>query len=433
MTQKIISMTSKELSRYSVIAKLLNGQINGTEAAKQINLAIRQVKRLKSKVKQFGAKGLIHGSRGKSGNRRIDPKTIAQAKEYLKKHYSDFKPTFASEKLKERHNIKLGREKVRQIMIEVKLWKPKSRKTNKEYRSWRPRKEYYGEMQQFDGSYHLWFEDRAPEFCLLAAIDDATGKITQAEFVKNEGVKPAFAFWQKYAETKGKPVNVYLDRHSTYKINSRSLFDDPKVKTQFERAMKDLDIQVIHAHSPQAKGRIERLFGTLQDRLIKELRLEKINTRGEANKFLQEIFIPKFNQKFAVLTRKKNLHKPLTKIDKTNLDKIFSEQNIRTVNNDFTIRFKGQWFQLSEIQPTLVLRRSKVSIEERLNGELFISLKDKYLDYTVLPERPQKVIKMYVTGLTKQRQIWQPPANHPWRRPFIFSKPKVENQMAFAN
>ena len=323
-------------------------------------------------------------------------------------------------------------------MIEEKLWKPKPKKQNKEYRTWRPRKEYYGEMQQFDGSYHHWFEDRAPEFCLLASIDDAASQITQAEFVKHEGVKPAFAFWHKYAETKGKPVSIYLDRHSTYKINSKPLFDDPKALTQFERAMKDLDIQVIHAYSPQAKGRIEKLFGTLQDRLIKELRLAKINTVEEANRFLQESFIPKFNQKFAVLpAKKRDLHRKLTKIDTTNLDKIFSEQNIRMVNNDFTIRLKGQWFQLCETQPTLVLRKSKVMIEEHLNGKLFISLKNKYLNYTVLPQRPQKVIKMCVTGLTRQKQTWQPTTNHPWKKPFIFSdkfKTKVEEkQLALAN
>src|SRR3989338_7452462 len=196
MTQEIISMTSKELSRYAVLSKLIDNRINGTEVAKLINLSIRQVKRLKAKVKQFGAKGLIHKNRGKPSNRRIDPKIIAKAKIFLKNHYSDFKPTFASEKLEERHNIKLGREKVRQIMIEEKLWKRKPRKTNKECRAWRPRKEYYGEMQQFDGSYHNWFEDRAPAFCLLASIDDAASQITQAEFVKHEGVKPAFAFWQ---------------------------------------------------------------------------------------------------------------------------------------------------------------------------------------------------------------------------------------------
>lgn len=434
MAQEIISMTSKELSRCETINKLINNQMNGTNAAKQISLSVRQVKRLKAKVKQFGAKGLIHGNRGKPSNRKIDLKIIAKAKIFLTNLYSDFKPTFASEKLEERHGIKLGREKVRQIMIEEKLWTSKPKRENFEYRTWRQRKECYGEMQQFDGSYHHWFEERSSECCLLASIDDSTGIITQAEFVKNEGVKPAFAFWQKYAKTKGKPVSIYLDRHGTYKINSKSLFDDPACLTQFERAMKDLGIQIIHAHSPQAKGRIERLFGTLQDRLIKELRLERVNTIEEANRFLQEIFIPKFNQKFAVLpSKKKNLHKPLTTIDKENLDKIFSVQEARRVNNDFTIKFKGQWFQLSETQPTLVLRKSKVSIEKRLTGQVFISLKDKYLDYTVLPERPQKVIKMHVTGLTRERQIWQPPVNHPWRKPFIFSKQKVENQMPLAS
>lgn len=432
MTRQIISMTSKEFSRYEVVSKLLNGQINGTEASKQIHLSIRQVKRLKAKAKQGGAKSLIHGNRGKSSNRQIDQTIIAQAKIFLNKYYSDFKPTFAGEKLAERHNIKLGREKIRQLMIAEKLWQPKSKKTNKEYRRWRLRKEYYGEMQQFDGSYHNWFEDRAEKFCLLAAIDDATGRITQAEFVKNEGVKPAFAFWRKYAKIKGKPVSIYLDRHSAYKINSKSLFDDPKVLTQFERAMKDLNIKIIHAYSPQAKGRIERLFGTLQDRLIKELRLEKINTVKEANRFLEEIFIPKFNQKFSVPpTQKINLHKAITEINKTNLDKIFSEQNIRIVNNDFTVRFKGRWFQLAERQPTLVLRKDKILIEERIEGNIFLSLREKYLSYEVLPERPKKV-KMKVTGLTRERQYWKPPADHPWRRQFIFSRPKIEKQIVFA-
>lgn len=432
MTQEIISMTSKELSRYETINKLIDNQVNGTDVAKQLRLTVRHIRRLKAKVKRFGAKSLIHGNRGKSSNRQIDQTIIAQAKIFLNKYYSDFKPTFAGEKLAERHNIKLGREKIRQIMISEKLWQPKSRKTNKEYRRWRLRKEYYGEMQQFDGSYHNWFEDRAEKFCLLATIDDATGKITQAEFVKNEGVKPVFAFWRKYIKIKGKPVSIYLDRLSTYKINNKLLFDDPEVLTQFERAMKDLDIQVIHAHSPQAKGRIERLFGTLQDRLIKELRLEKINAAKEANKFLEEVFIPKFNQKFSVPpTQKINLHKAITEINKTNLDKIFSEQNIRIVNNDFTVRFKGRWFQLAERQPTLVLRKDKILIEERIEGNFFLSLREKYLSYEVLPERPKK-IKMKVTGLTRERQYWKPPADHPWRRQFIFSRPKIEKQMVFA-
>lgn len=433
MAQDIILMSSQELSRYDIIRDLLNGKINGTQAATQLRLTTRHIRRLKKVVKKYGAKGLIHGNRGKPSSRKIPEKMIKKAKQYLKKHYADFKPTFASEKLKERHGIKLGREKVRLIMIDEKLWKPKPKAKTRKYRKWRPRKEYYGQMQQFDGSYHLWFEDRGLECCLLASIDDATGTITHAEFVDHEGVTPAFMFWKEYTTTKGKPVSIYLDRHSTYKVNAKSVFDDPKVLTQFERAMKDLDIHVIHAYSPQAKGRIERLFGTLQDRLIKELRLEKISTVAEANEFLQKKFIPNFNAKFAVVAEMKgDLHRRLTRIDTANLETIFSEQNTRKVNNDFTISFKGIWYQLAEQQPTTILRKDEVLVEERLDGTLCVSLRGKYLEYTVLPERPKKVIKMYVTALTKEPQIWKPPADHPWRRSFIISKAPIKNEMAIA-
>lgn len=263
MAQEMITMTSYELSRYETIKKLIEGIINGTQASKQLRLTVRQIKRLKALVKKYGAKGLIHGNRGKSSNRRLSKKIIEKAKYYLKKYYPDFKPTFASEKLQERHNIKLGRETVRQIMIEAKLWTPKAKAKTRTYRSWRPRKEYYGQMEQFDGSYHKWFEDRGKERCLLASIDDATGKITQAEFTDNEGVTPAFMFWKKYASSTGKPVSIYLDRHSTYKVNTKSIFDDPKVLTQFERAMKDLDIAVIHAYSPRSQRKDRKIVSDI--------------------------------------------------------------------------------------------------------------------------------------------------------------------------
>jgi hypothetical protein len=426
-------MSSQELSRYDIIRELLNRKINGTQAAIQLRLTARHIRRLKKKVATYGVKGLIHGNRGKSSNRRLSEKIIEKAKHYLKKYYQDFKPTFASEKLQERHNIKLGRETVRRIMIEEKLWKPKPKSKTRVYRSWRPRKEYYGQMQQFDGSYHKWFEDRGKEGCLLASIDDATGKITQAEFTDNEGVTPTFLFWKQYSSSTGKPVNIYLDRHSTYRVNTKSVFDDKTVLTQFERAMKDLDIAIIHAYSPQAKGRIERLFGTLQDRLIKELRLEKINTAREANEFLQKEFIPKFNEKFSVAAQNNgDLHRTLTKIDTENLETIFSKQHTRKVHNDFTISFKGVWHQLSEQQPTTVLRKDTVLLEERLDGTVWISIRGKYLKYTVLPERSKKVIKMHITALTRERQIWKPPADHPWKRPFILSKSIIENEMAVA-
>lgn len=225
---------------------------------------------------------------------------------------------------------------------------------------------------------------------MLASIDDAKGEITGLKFVHWEGVKPAFKFWKEYIQKRGKPLRIYLDRHSTYKQNQKSIFDDPDVLTQFERAMKDLDVEIIHAYSPQAKGRIERLFKTLQDRLIKELRLAGISAIEEANRFAEEIFIPNFNQKFSVPAQKKrNLHRPLNKFEKENLDKIFSLQNIRKVANDFTLRYKGRWFQLLETQPCLVLRKNKILIEERISGEILISLRNRHLNFKELPGRPE--------------------------------------------
>lgn len=313
-------------------------------------------------------------------------------------------------------------------MIVWGLWQVKSRKKNKEYREWRQRKEYAGEMIQFDGSYHQWFEKRAPECCLLAAIDDATGQITGLKFVYDEGVLPVFSFWQQYLQSQGKPVSIYLDQLRTYHQNLKTVFDDPDCLTQFQRAMKDLDIQLIYAYSPQAKGRVERLFNTLQDRLVKELRLAGISTIEEANQFVEKTFIPQFNQKFAVLAQKKgDLHKPLTNWERDNLDKIFSRQNVRVVNNDFTIRFRNQWWQLSETQPTLVLRKDKVLIEERIDGQIFISLRNKYLNYTLLPGRPEK-IKIKVPALARTKSTWKPPADHPWRRQFWAERMKIKQQ-----
>lgn len=420
MTQTLI-MSSRELTRYDVIRDLITGKINGTEAAKQIGLSVRQTKRLKVRVKKDGARGLIHGSRGQESNRRIDSEIIEKVKDILKRNYIDFKPTFAAEKLEENHGIKLSKEKIRQIMIEEKLWQVKSRKQNGEHRYWRPRKESYGELEQFDGSYHDWFEGRSQVCCLLAAIDDATSKIIQAKFTNDEGVIPVLSFWKDYVSQRGKPLGIYLDRYSTYKINNKHLLDDPTALTQFEMVMKKINIGVIHAYSPQAKGRIERLFGTLQDRLVKELRLANIATIEQANEFLARVYIPKFNAQFAVIPQKKtNLHCVLNKMEKENLEQIFSIQDDRIVNNDFTVRYEGKWYQLSKTQPALVCRKDKVQIEKRLNGALFISLRNRYLNFHELPQKPEKV-KMEAIVLNHAAPSRKPPINHPWRRPFILN------------
>lgn len=418
---ELIPMTQKELSRYEVIQRLIRKEINGTEAAKQLGLTVRQVKNIKARVLQEGAKGIIHKSRARVGNRRIKQEIIEKAKYWLKNRYSDFQPTFASEKLNEEQKILLSKEKIRQLMTEIGLWKPKPRKHNKEYRSWRQRKDYYGEMEQFDGCYFDWFET-GQSSCLLASRDDATGKITGLRFTSDEGLKPVSDFWKKYFQTHGKPLKIYLDRLSTYKNTHKSVMDDPQVLTQFQRMMRQFGVEPIPAYSSQAKGRIENLFPILQHRLVREMRLAGIKTPEQGNRFAEEVFIPKFNAKFSVIPAKRgNVHRKLTELEKKQLDQIFSRQKPRQVNNDFTLSYKGQWFQLLEQQPVLVRKKEKILVEERISGEIFLSLRGKYLNYTLLPERPKKVVEVKVLALTTAKPSWKPPKDHPWRRQFIFS------------
>lgn len=434
MAQPTITMTQKELSRYEAIKKLIDGHINGSQAAKQLNLSVRQIKRIKTKVIKRGPKGIIHGSRGRQSNRKTKVEIIEKVRVLIKKHYRDFGPTLAKEKLEERHGLKLGKETTRQIMIQAGLWKVGPRRSNKEYRSWRPRKQYFGEMQQFDGSYHLWFENRGEKCCLLASIDDATGSITKAEFTSDEGVVPVFTFWRAYVLKHGKPAHIYLDRHSTYHQNQKTVLSDPEHLTQFQRAMQDLDINVINARSPQAKGRVERLFGTLQDRLVKELRLQNIKSLAEANQFLQKTFIAKFNSKFAVRPEKNgDLHQEVGRTDKENLDRIFSIQKTRIVNNDFTIQYENSWYQLDKTQPTLVCRKEAVLIERRINGEIKISRRGKYLNFQVLPKRPEKVATIKIAALTRTEPIWKPPADHPWRQQIIIAQKQKIAKTAIIN
>lgn len=425
---QLITMTQKEAKRYEIIKDLIAKKIDGTEAAKQMDLSVRQVKRIKAAVKEKKIKGIIHGNRGKKSNHQIDKEVVEEAKKLLYEKYHDFNPLLAQEHLRDDDKIEASKETVRQWMIEEKLWRPKKKSEAKKF-TWRERKDNYGEMQQFDGSYHNWFEGRnieevGEEQCLLLSVDDATGKITNAEFDYNEGVKPVFNFWQNYFKEKGLPISIYLDKFSTYKVNHKNAVDNKELMTQFERAMKQLNVRVIHANTPQAKGRVEKMNETLQRRLVKEMRLVNINTIAEANKFLKEVFIPKFNAQFGVAPKKKNdLHRNLNEKQKNDLSKILSIQSERRVNNDYTIRFKNNYYQLNKTQPTTVRKNEKVLIEEHLNGGLKITLRNKYLEYFKLPERPKKEIEVNLPALTKTAPpSWKPPINHPWRNQFLFNK-----------
>lgn len=425
---QLITMTQKEARRYEIIKDLIAGKIDGTEASKKMKLSVRQIKRIKARVKKEKIKGVIHGNRGKESNCKIDKEKVKEAKKLLNEKYHDFNPLLAQEHLRDDDDIEASKETVRTWMTEEKLWKPKNKSETKKF-SWRERKDNHGEMEQFDGSYHNWFEGRnknelGQEQCLLLSVDDATGKISKAKFANNEGVEAVFTFWKEYIEKNGLPAAIYLDKFSTYKVNHKNAVDNKELMTQFERAMKQLDVTVIHANTPQAKGRVEKMNGTLQRRLIKEMRLNNINTIANANKFLEEVFVPKFNKQFAVVPKKSaDLHRKLSSKQISTLPKIFSVQSERRVNNDYTIRFKNNYFQLNKIQPTMVRKKDKVTIEEHLNGELKIVIRDKYLEYAKLPERPKKEVEVNLAALTKTiPRSWKPPLNHPWRNQFLINK-----------
>ena len=412
-----ITMSLPEVKKYDIIKKVLNQELNGSQAAGLLNLTTRHIRRLKKKVDQNGIKSLIHGSRGKPGNRRLPDEERKRIAGLIKQKYPDFGPTLATEKLIELDKINCSRGAVRSIMIAEEIWQPK-RKKRETHREWRQRKACKGELVQYDGSYEHWFEGRGGEICLLASIDDADSEV-QARFDEHEGVEPTFNFWRDYIERFGKPDSIYVDKFSTYSMNHKLAKENPDTLTQFERAMRELNTGIIHAHSPQAKGRVEKLFRTLQDRLIKELRLNNISTIKEANEFLEKVFLPKFNAKFMVEPRSKaNLHKKLNEQEKKKLDSIFSRQYKKVVMNDFTISHKKNCYQLEKIQPATICKQDIITVEERMDQSIHFRLRGKYLNYKLLPEKPKKInggknnLQWVISGTTAHL----PPANHPWRQ-----------------
>jgi hypothetical protein len=419
--QELLTMSRKELNRLPVIESVINRKMTQTEAANRLGLTDRQIRRIVISFSQLGPAGLIHHLRGRPSNRRVSQELKSRAIDLVKEKYSDFGPTLAAEKLEEIDNLKIGTNVLRLEMIKTDLWQEKKRKAK--HREWRERKDYFGELVQFDGSHHDWLEGRNQEegrAVLLASRDDANNLVF-ARFYQFEGTMPVFDFWQRYIGNFGKPKAIYLDNHGTYRVNHKIALDE-KTLTQFGRACEELNVELVYAKSPQAKGRIENLFGTLQDRLVKELRLKGISTINEANAFLETEFLPEFNRRFQKLAKKKaNFHQPLT--IKDNLAKSFSIKSERSINNDFTISFKNHWYQLEAKQPKLVLPRSRVTIEERLDNSLVVEQGGKTLNYRPInKEKTKQPYKPRVFALTSNPNIHYPqmarvPAiNHPWKR-----------------
>lgn len=375
-------LTEKEMDRLSVIRCVIGRKLTWLEAARQLDLSKRQIGNLVSRVRKEGSSGVIHRLKNRPSNNQLPAGSLQEALKLVQLQYPDFGPTFASEKLQENHHIVVSRETLRKGMIHSGAWQPRQRKPK--HRSWRPRRLCVGELVQLDGSYHDWFEGRGPIGALVAYIDDATSNILYAKFVEGEDTLTLFKTTQAYLERWGRPKALYADKHAVYHVNKQTMVEphlrDPQPMTQFTRAMAELGIEVIAAHSPQAKGRVERAFGTLQDRLVKEMRLQGISNVFEANRFLLEEFIPDYNQRFGVLPANPlDAHRPL--LPTHNLDEILSFKTQRRVMNNFTVRFQNRLFQLLKDQPVRILPRDKVLVEIHINGSIRLVSKGKELDY----------------------------------------------------
>lgn len=401
----IITMKQGELKRLYIIRQVLDKKLRQTEAADKLALSYRQTKRITKRVKEEGDKGIVHRSRGKSSHNRIALKIKNKVISLCRDKYKGFGPTLATEKLFEIEKIRLSDETLRNWLTQEGLWQRKRK--HKEYRQWRERKHYFGEMIQWDGSHHAWFEDRGPWCVLISQIDDATG-IKTGQFYPYEGTLPAFSSLKQYIRRYGIPYSIYLDRHTTYKSNKKLSIEDElnnqEFLSQFERAAKELGITIIHANSAPAKGRIERSFKTDQDRLVKEMRLANISSIEEANKFLKKYW-RKHNKRFSVKSQEEaNFHRPLPK--DIFLNAICCKKTEHILRNDFTIQHNKKLYQI--LDKTV---GRKVILEELTRGAIYITYNGRKLKY----KRIQRKVKQ---DKPKLRNRAKPSIEHPWRKPY---------------
>jgi transposase len=404
----IIMMKQKELKQLHVIHKVLEGSLSQRQAAEVVSLSERQIRRIVKRIGAEGDKGIQHRSRGKESNRRLPEKLVARVVQLYQEKYQGFGPTLMSEKLLELEGIEVSKETVRTWLIDAGQWQ-KGRKV-RTHRQWRERKSCLGDMLQLDGSHHDWFEGRRPKCVLMAYIDDATSKVYD-RFYEYEGTIPAMDSFKRYIRKHGIPMSVYMDKHTTYKSTAEPSIEDEingtKPLSEFGRALTELAVEIIHAHSPQAKGRIERLFNTLQDRLVKEMTLRGINTIEEANRYLDSYLLA-HNKRFAVKAKEQDdLHRDIPK--GLNLDKILCVRTVRTLRNDFTIAHDGKLYQILE-----PIKSKKVLVEERTDGKMLITYNDVRLKFAEITARPEKQQKQ--AGVIRHRKGHTPSVDHPWRK-----------------
>ena len=383
-----ITMNRKEREQAKVFVQVKEGKMTQAEAAARLRFTERWVREKYGRYCESDDFGLVHGNRGKESPNRWDQGEERLLISLLESDWQGFGPTFAAEKLKELHGIKISREAVRKVMIKAGIWQPKKQRSK--HRKRRERRRMFGIMIQLDGSPHDWFEGRAGVCTLLVFIDDATGQILWLEFAPSESMHALMTATKNYVEKYGIPQTFYTDHGSVFHVNLNN--QENIKKTQWERACKDLGIDVIHANSPQAKGRVERCNQTLQDRLIKEMRLAGISSIDQANNYLRTSnYIAKHNAAFQVpAAQEGDAHASAQSFD---LNDIFSTQETRILTNDFTITYQKQIFQLSDQQKTIIFPKNTIVVKVHLNGTIKLWIRKTELSFSEIYQRPTPQIQ----------------------------------------
>lgn len=419
-----LRMSQKERDKLKVLEQLKHGAITQRQAAERLGLCVRQVRRLLAGYLVQGDRAVVHKGRGKPSNRRTPPALEQRAKAALDGRYRDFGPTLAAEKLAEHEGIVLSRETVRKLMQQEHLWG--GQRKPRPHRRRRPRRACFGELVQMDSSTHAWFEQRAPGCTLVTMIDDATGR-KLLRFYASDTTQANMAQMCHWLELYGRPLAFYTDWATHFR--QLSVAGHKAAQTQIERALGELDIRLICAHSPQAKGRVERSHGTDQDRLIKELRLAGISDIERANQFLERVYLPRINEKFAVVPADPaDAHRELESFD---LAAIFSVQHTRRLANDWTIQFQSASWQILPGQRRGLPPKSEVTIEERLDGTLRVRHGDRYVRFEEAPSKGQQALAAALAGEGESSGLrpsstpspakptpkgkYIPPPTHPWR------------------
>lgn len=414
LTEEKLRMTVKEAGRLGIMRQMDKKDLTPRKAAEELGISLKQLRRVRKRYLAEGEAGLLSKKRGQISGNKISEKIRDKALSLVRAKYIDFGPTLAHEKLLEKHKLQLSRETLRNWMTQDGIWVSRKKKDKRVYQR-RPRRSQFGALLQGDGSHHDWFEGRGEKCCLIHFIDDATNEITSAKFSAKETTEAYLVCLKEHLELYGRPLGFYVDKHGTFKVNREELKKGVGI-THFGRVLKELDIELICAHSPQAKGRIERSNGVLQDRLIKEMRLEGISTIEQANAFLPR-FLKKHNKRFRKeAADPKDAHRAMRQKD--DLERIFARKDTRKLSKDLTFQHHGVLYLIETKTPNR-LRYASVEVLWTDKQPVNVEYEGKKLKYKVCEERIYEkppVLDSKEIGVSwMDKKPRKPSKHHPWR------------------